>query len=205
MGLSAARVPPWTPAPPVPAAGEVAGAATVPVSLAGAAALAGDAAGEGQQLGAAGVAMVDQHQRMRVGNAGVALARALPAALFDQPGRERQEGQLAGRGCRREHADDEAAPLGEPPGRQDRAENQRRHAGPEADDQAPEQEAVVQRQAPAGPGQRVMAQLLLNHEAEGDQVSKCSTPHPAAPKRPQRGTPKETAMQHLLRHRGHHR
>ena len=45
----------------------------------------GDAAGEVEQLHAGRVAVVDQHQRVRSGDAGVALAMAFPAALVDQP------------------------------------------------------------------------------------------------------------------------
>ncbi len=46
----------------------------------------GDAARQRQQLRTGGVAVVDQHQRMLRGDAGVAFAKALPAGLFDQPG-----------------------------------------------------------------------------------------------------------------------
>ena len=40
-----------------------------------------------EQLRAGGVAVVDQHQRVRCGDAGIAVAIALPAGLLDQPGR----------------------------------------------------------------------------------------------------------------------
>ena len=45
----------------------------------------GNAAGQRQHLGAAGMAVVDQHQRMAGCNAGIAVAMALPAAGLDHP------------------------------------------------------------------------------------------------------------------------
>ena len=68
--------------------------------------------------------------------------RVAPAEMLDQPGGERQEDQLAGRRARGEHADHEAAPLREPAVGDDRAEHQRRHAGADADDDAPEQDEL---------------------------------------------------------------
>ena len=64
--------------------------------------------------------------------------RASPAMVLRELGEQRQEDELAGRRARRQHPDDEAAPVMEPARRDGRAEHEGHHARAEADDDAPE-------------------------------------------------------------------
>ena len=65
--------------------------------------------------------------------------RRPPAPMFGNRGQQRQEDELTGGVAGGQQADGEAAAGREPTRRHRRAEHQRRHAGAEPDDHAPEQ------------------------------------------------------------------
>ena len=65
-----------------------------------------------------------------------------PTGDLLDPSPERQEGQLSGRRARRQQAEHEAAPLGEPAVGDERAEHERRHAAADAEEEAPEDDEL---------------------------------------------------------------
>ena len=126
-----------------------------------------------------------------------------PAVMLDHRREQRQKHELSGRGARRENAQRESASLDEPAIHDRGAEHDRRHSGPDADDDAPEQNQLPrprdERREPtptrastsrsASCDARRVVASARRRTAPSDRRAECSARPPPRSSRDSNGTP----------------